>query len=219
MNFSYISNIFSSSSDTKDIANKDELHIVMILDESGSMNNIKYEMIKSINSFINEQKDVEGKPVKFTFVKFNNRINRIYNRIPLKECPELTEYMYTPNSTTALYDAIGDTINWFNKEKNVLMVIVTDGQENASKEYSKSTINNMISDKEKNNNWSYVYLSSDLSTKTQGDNIGLQKSIYKSNCVVAQEKFSDFLHCDLNNAVKNYRCKGVSVQKQLNNKF
>jgi len=101
-------------------------------------------------------------------------------------------------------------------EKDVLMVIVTDGQENASKRFSRSMINNFIEDKQKNNNWTYVYLFNDLSTATQGDSIGCMRSAVASNCVVQQENFGDYISSQLNSAIGNYRSQGVSVQSQLN---
>lgn len=139
----------------------------------------------------------------------------IQNKL-LNNVNNLSNCDYVPNGSTALFDAIGDTVNWFRNEKNVLMVIVTDGQENASKKYNRSEINAMIEDKKKHNDWSYVYLSSDLSTELQGNNLGLKTSYYTSNCQVVQDKFGDFVGKKLSSALTNYRKKGVSVQSQLN---
>jgi hypothetical protein len=96
------------------------------------------------------------------------------------------------------------------------MVIVTDGQENASKQFTKSDITKMIDEKKRENNWTYVYLSSDLSTQIQGNNIGLQESITTSNCQVSHKKFGDFIGHTLNNAIKISRETGITVQCQLN---
>ena len=77
-------------------------------------------------------------------------------------------------------------------------------------------INNFIEDKQKNNNWTYVYLSNDLSTATQGDSIGCMRSAVASNCVVQRESFGEYISSQLNSAIGNYRSQGVSVQSQLN---
>ncbi len=190
--------------------------IVLILDESGSMEPIKNDMIKSINDLIKEQQQVKERPSTFTLVKFNNVIHRYISNKSLNDIKLLSFEDYNPNGPTALYDAIGDTINWFRNEKDVLLVIVTDGQENSSKKYSKHQINQMIEDKKNKNNWSYVYLSNDLSTKLQGDNIGLRESFSTTNCQIPQENFGKYISKNLNVAITNCRQKGISVQNQLN---
>ena len=158
--------------DSQPVPHTDTFKIVMILDESGSMESIRDSMIKAINSLILEQSQVSGRETTFTLVKFNNEVKRVIENKPLSEVKPLTQEHYKPNGSTALFDALGDTISWFRNEKEVLMVIVTDGQENASKRFNRSMINNFIEDKQKNNNWSYVYLSNDLSTASKGDSIG-----------------------------------------------
>lgn len=190
--------------------------IVIVLDESGSMGSISDSMRNSINDLIIEQKQVEGRNATFTLVKFNENVNRVVENIPLNDVHEIKSHEYKPHGTTALYDAIGDTVNWFRNEKDVLMVIVTDGHENSSRRYKKQQVNNMIQDKETNNNWSYVYLSCDLSTFDQGDNMGLKTSKFKSNCVVNKKEYGNFMSKNLNTAIKNYRSSGLSVQEQLN---
>lgn len=205
---------------TKPVTSNNFFKIVIVLDESGSMGSIKDSMRNSINDLIMEQKQVEGRQATFTLVKFNNKINRVVENMHLDNVRDIKESEYRPNGTTALYDAIGNTVDWFRNEKDVLMVIVTDGAENSSKSYKKHDITRMIKDKETNNNWSYVYLSCDLNTFTQGNNIGLQESTYASNCVVEQKDYGNFVSQNLNSAISNYRNNGISVQSQLNsNKF
>lgn len=119
----------------------------MVLDESGSMEAIKKDMLKSINDLITEQKQVKGRPATFTLVKFNDKVSRVIQNKSLDQVNVLTSEDYVPNGSTALYDAIGDTVNWFRNERDVLMVIVTDGQENASTNYNKHNITQMIDNK------------------------------------------------------------------------
>lgn len=193
--------------------------IVVVLDESGSMNTIKNEIKNSLNDLIREQKQVEGRPATFTLVKFNDRVNRVIQNTPIKFVRELNEYDYQPNGTTALYDAIGDTIEWFRNEKDILMVIVTDGMENASKTFRRQRVMDMIKEKEKEYGWNYVYLSNDLKTEEQGDSIGLACSDYSANCCVSQSNYGGFLSNNLNSAISNHRRGGASVQRQLNQQF
>lgn len=200
------------------VKHSDGYKIVIVLDESGSMEDIANEMRKSINSLIKEQKTVD-RPCSFTLVKFNQDVKRVLCNRDLKEVRLLTQEDYRPNGTTALYDAVGDTINWFRYERDVLMVVVTDGQENASKKYRKSRVMEMLKEKEDYCGWSYVYLGCDLQTAKQGDSMGFQKSAQASNCCVMKEGYSKFIDGDLNIAIKNRRTQGISVQAQLNRKY
>jgi len=177
----------------KPVTFDDFFKIVIVLDESGSMMCIRDQIIKSINDLIMEQKQTKGKPTTLTLVKFNDNVNRVITNKLLTNVDNLSYADYNPSGSTALYDAIGDTINWFRNEKDVLMVIVTDGQENASKRYTRTQINQMIDEKKEKNAWTYVYLSSDLNTQMQGNNIGLQQSQYTSNCCVRQDNYGKFI--------------------------
>ena len=131
------SNIDKILNDDTPVESNDLFKIVLILDESGSMDNIREKMLHSINDLIKEQKQIKDRPATFTLVKFNDGINRKFNNSPLENVNFLTPEDYVPSGTTALYDAIGSTINWFRNEKDVLMVIITDGQENASKKWQQ----------------------------------------------------------------------------------
>jgi len=224
MNFLNFHQKFTQNNEQKNILDKPVKHsdcfkIVVILDESGSMEPIRDKMINSLNDLIMEQKQIKNRPCNFTFVKFNNIVNRVIENKNINEILPLSKNNYIPSGSTALYDAIGNTINWFRYERDVLMVIITDGQENASTKFKKSQINNMLDEKQKYCGWSYVYLCNDLSTSTQGNDIGFSKSNFASNCVVHQSNYDNFLKNDLNIAIKNFRNDGVSVQKQLNKKF
>jgi Mg-chelatase subunit ChlD len=193
----------------------DIFKIVIILDESGSMETIKNKMIDSINDLIKEQKQVKERTATFTLVKFNDRVNRVVKNKLLPDTKYITTEDYNPLGSTALYDAIADTINWFKNEKNVLMIIVTDGQENASRYYSKRDVYNMIENKKKRDEWSFVYLSNDLRTAEQGEHIGLSNSLNSSNCILNPNDYGDFVSNELNTAIKNYRRTGMSIQRQL----
>jgi len=192
------------------------LKIVIVLDESGSMDTIKEQMIKAINDLIKEQRTVKGRPATLTLVKFNDRIDRVIKNQQLDTVNLLSDRDYCPNGSTALFDALGSTINWFRYESDVLMVIVTDGLENASKDYNKNVINEMLDEKKQNRGWSYVYLSNNLENSSQGVSMGLNSDSTCSNVVVDQSRYGSYLSKNLNSAISNCRKYGMSVQSQLN---
>jgi Mg-chelatase subunit ChlD len=135
--------------DNTPVDHTDNYKIVVVLDESGSMESIGAQMRKALDDLIKEQKQIKERPCNFTLVKFNNDVRRVVKNKSLSNVRDLTIEDYNPNGSTALYDAIGDTINWFRYERDVLMVIITDGQENASRKYKKDNITKMIKEKEK----------------------------------------------------------------------
>lgn len=200
------------------VEHSDDYKIVLVLDESGSMGSIRDDMISAINDLIAEQKTVD-RPCRFTLVKFNTDIKRELVNIDLKHVEPLTHISYAPGGSTALMDAIGDTVDRFRYEENVLLVIVTDGQENSSSVYRKDEINKLLKEKSEHRKWTYVYLANDLSVSKQGDDLGCKRSMYSSNCQVAQDKYGGFIRNELCSAIKECRTKGVSVQHQLNKDF
>jgi uncharacterized protein YegL len=155
-------------------------NIVMILDKSGSMSSIQSDIIGSINQFITDQKKIAD-TATFTFVTFSDNVEVVFFKKPLSEVQTITDNDYKPTGSTALFDAIGLTINKFEHDKDVLMVIVTDGQENASKRYKRKEIFDMVSKHKGKNGWNFIYLSADIDTFDQGTSLGFGTSGFAGN--------------------------------------
>jgi hypothetical protein len=200
----------------KSQTNPASLKIVMVLDESGSMADIKLKIIKSINDFVMEQQQLKSDGTTMTLLKFSDKLKYVFQRKPLEDIREITPFDYMPDGSTALYDAIGNAIEQFKEESNVIMVIVTDGQENASKNYTRSKITDMINKCKSNKLWNFVYLSSDIDTFTQGNNIGMANSFQSTNYVTQKECMGSYLSQDLSRAVKAQRVTGVNMNSILN---
>ena len=120
-------------------ANKKSTDITMILDRSGSMGRIHEQVIRSFNDFLTEQKAVEGE-AKISLIQFDNEYEVNYEGIDIQKAEDLNATTYMPRASTALNDAIGRTITNMKvrlKETNekVVVVITTDGMENASVEF------------------------------------------------------------------------------------
>ena len=121
----------------------EEMDIVFLLDRSGSMGGIETDTIGGYNSYINEQKKNNA---KVTTILFDDKYEMLTKREDIKNIKKLTNKEYYVRGCTALLDAIGNTINFMDKEKanKVMFVITTDGMENASKEFTRAKIKEMI---------------------------------------------------------------------------
>ena len=155
--------------------------IIFILDESGSMDPNKKEIIDSINSFIDEQKII-NKNSLFSLITFNSIPTVIFDNVPLSNINHITLDQYNPNNMTALNDAIGNAILLNKNKKNIIFVILTDGEENCSKFFSTKKIKSLILDMESNNNWKFIYLGANQDSFNVGSNIGISQCFnYEAN--------------------------------------
>jgi len=150
-------------------SNKDE--IICIIDRSGSMDKIRSDAEGGFNAFITEQKKVEGAGANVTIVEFDNTTATICERIDIQD---VESYVLKPRFGTALYDAIGMTINGsdYTGEGKVIVVIVTDGDENASQEYSQESVFKLISER-KEQGWEFLFLAANQDAMTTGMGLGM----------------------------------------------
>lgn len=163
-----------------DISSNEKTHIICILDRSGSMASIIDDSIGGFNTFLDEQKKLPDEAT-ITVALFDDKYDLIYDNVDIKKAEELTKNEWMPRGSTALYDAIGKTINsekeklnklGVEKPSKVLVCIVTDGYENASREYSKDNIKSLISDCEKDD-WNFIYLAANQDAMTVGNSFGV----------------------------------------------
>lgn len=144
---------------------KTRIFNLIILDESGSMLSIKNEAINNVNeslqTIVKAQKENPDQEHYVTFVSFNNRHKTIWDRIPATEAKTITENDYNPSCSTALYDAMGFSLNELHSNvahnDRVLVTIVTDGMENASREYNGNAIKILV-DELKAKGWVFAYM-------------------------------------------------------------
>ena len=150
--------------------------IVFVMDASGSMLNMGDEPIQGLNSFYTKQK--ESGDFTSTLVFFSNDVIFHHQNINGKDVPTLTNKDYYCNGMTALYDAIGKSIEYQRniKTENVIFVILTDGHENASCEYRKHTIRTLIENMEKEHKWLFIYLGANQDSFEVSQGIGIRHS-------------------------------------------
>ncbi len=136
--------------------------ILIILDESGSMYHQREKVIDSFNKFIEEQKDIKTDFAKLYLVKFNSIINTVFHDEELNKVKWLKFRDYQPQQQTALYDAICKSIKLVQTNKNederVICLIMTDGKENCSTEYTIHDVRSMITENESKGDWTFLYI-------------------------------------------------------------
>ena len=153
--------------------------ITMILDRSGSMGRIHEQVIRSFNDFLTEQKAVTGNAT-LSLIQFDDQYEVNYECINVQDVDELTATTYEPRGMTALNDAIGRTITNMKKrlkdsKDNVVVVITTDGMENASVEFRRSQIRAMIQECETKLGWKFMYLAADDASFDEYEGMGMER--------------------------------------------
>jgi hypothetical protein len=199
------------------VPNNEKTHIICILDRSGSMAGIMSDSIGGFNTFLKQQKELPDEAT-ITVALFDDRYELIYDNIDIKKAEELTSKIWYPRGSTALYDAIGKTIFYdiatFEKHGNekpakVLVCIVTDGQENSSREYSLGAIKDLIKGCEKNN-WNFIYLAANQDAFSVGQSFGV--SAGNTFTYTASADGVANMSATLNSASINYRSMTSSSQ-------
>ena len=144
--------------------------LVFILDRSGSMDPLTKDTIGGFNSLLREQREKDGGCL-VTTVLFNSRMQRVHDRLDICEVPEMTEKDYRANGSTALIDAIGETIGHIEKvhkyirpedvPEHTLFMITTDGLENASRMHTSDEVKQMI-ERKKKDGWEFVFVGANI---------------------------------------------------------
>lgn len=146
-----------------------DMDVVFLLDRSGSMRGIEEDTIGGYNSYIESQKNNN---VKVTTVLFDNQYEMLTDREDISNIKELTNKDYYVRGSTALLDAIGRTINYIDSKNpnKVIFIITTDGLENASREYNKEQIKELIKG---HSNWEFMYIGANIDSYSEGTSIGI----------------------------------------------
>lgn len=164
---------------------KTRIFNLIILDESGSMSSIKKEAIDSVNETVqticHAQKRHEDQEHYVTLVTFNDYVKTVYECVKAEEVKELTAETYQPNCCTALYDAMGMSLNALKpkaaKDDRVLVTVVTDGYENSSKEYNGKAIKALV-DELKNEGWVFTYIGANQDVEKVAASISIHNSLH-----------------------------------------
>lgn len=185
--------------------------IVVILDRSGSMESIRPAVVDGFNKFIQEQKQIPGECAVSLF-QFDDIYEEVFIRKPLSAVPSLE---LLPRGWTALLDAVGKTVTSMgqcyaampeeNRPSRVLCLIITDGNENASTEYKKPRIAEMIKHQREKYSWEFVFLGSDESALQ----VASELRIPHVARFYASDRGVHALFATNSSAVSNYRSGGA----------
>ncbi len=153
--------------------------IVMITDRSGSMSSVADDAIGGFNRFLADQQAMPGS-ANLTLVLFDDEYLEPHFRVPLAGVPPLTPETYRPRGTTALYDAIGRAVTHLQQsipaEAKVIVCIITDGYENASKEWTWSSVKQLV-DQKTNHGWEFVFVAGNIDAEVAGGQIGIHHTL------------------------------------------
>lgn len=183
--------------------------IVLVLDASGSMEQIANDIRGSVNSFIQQQKDGPVDGTRMSLIVFSDEAKEVFSKKQLADVKAITTDDYKCNGYTALYDAIGMAINHHSDEKDALVVIVTDGEENRSR-MTYSELTKKIEDK-KTAGWKFIYLANEPKVSQAGSSLGFASaavgSMYSAtnNLAVGYHNMAPALQRGVSDAVQSFR--------------
>jgi uncharacterized protein with von Willebrand factor type A (vWA) domain len=157
--------------------------IIFLLDRSGSMSGLEKDTIGGFNAFIKNQSQLDGETL-VTAVLFDDCYEILWNGISAKQVT-LTDKEYYVRGSTALLDALGKTIldvgyrlSQTEEEKRpakVIFVITTDGEENASREFTYSKVKELIQHQQEKYNWEFIFMGANLDAAKEADSLGIQQ--------------------------------------------
>ncbi len=162
--------------------NKTEL--VFILDRSGSMGGLETDTIGGFNSTLEDQRKLEGE-TRVSTILFDNQFEELHDRIDLKDIQALTSQQYFVRGSTALYDAVAMGIRKIANVQaavkteaqadKVIVVIITDGYENSSRETSAAMLKKMIKEK-RAEGWEFIFMGANIDAALAAGEIGISAS-------------------------------------------
>ena len=167
---------------------KTNIYNVVILDQSGSMESIRQEAIDGYNETLQtikaaQRQHADAQEHFVTLVVFNgSATDMVYDRTACATAAELTRETYKPDSNTPLYDAMGQTLSKFRNtldakaDNKVLVTVITDGQENASREYTGKQIHQMVNEL-KTQGWVFTYIGANHNVEEAAKSIGVSNSL------------------------------------------
>ena len=164
---------------------KTRIFNLLVLDESGSMSSIEKQAVDSVNETLQSvraaQKKYDDQEHFVSFVTFNSDgIKTILDRVEAKRAEDITPDQFNPACCTPLYDAIGISVNELKKSvaenDKVLVTIITDGYENASKEYNQTSVK-ALTEKLGKEGWTFAYIGANQDAMAVSHDLGIKNAM------------------------------------------
>ena len=182
-------------------------HIYFLLDRSGSMQSIKSDTEGGFTAFIDEQRRTAGE-CRVTLAQFDNHYDVVYADRPIADVPPLD---LQPRGSTALLDAMGRLVtdagarlaalHEAQRPASVIVAIMTDGLENASKEWSHPAIKALVEQQTRQYGWQFMYMGADQDAIEVGRNIG----VAAANSITYGRGKSQEVMANVSDKVRRYR--------------
>ena len=185
--------------------------IIFILDRSGSMACVEDETIKGYNDFLKKERKNSG-DVYVSTILFDDKYELLYLRENIKNVKKLTKNEYYARGCTALMDAVGKTITDMDRKIDInhrtVVVIMTDGLENASCEFTREQVKKMI---KKHKNFEFVFLGANIDSYQEGTSLGISKNRI-ANFTQDERSIGNVFTC----ASKLCEGKNINLQEEIN---
>lgn len=152
-------------------------HVFAILDRSGSMSGLESDTIGGYNGFLDKLRKQRG--IRVTLTLFDHEFEQPYADVPIKDAPKLDSKSYFVRGSTALIDAFCRTINEgkskVKKADKAIVLVITDGYENASRENTSADMKKLVADLEARDNWTFTYLGANQDAWAVAERWGFSK--------------------------------------------
>jgi uncharacterized protein YegL len=170
-----------------------DLNIFFLLDGSGSMAKLQEDVVGGLNSFIEEQQKAKSK-TRFWLTVFDTRVTAPFEAADITDVPKLNTSTTLLGGCTALLDALGKTLIEAEKAKDVkkrenLVIVYTDGEENASKEFTKNQIAQLREKLEGQGNWTFTFMGADFDAFAEASKYGFANT---NTATVTKDHLANF---------------------------
>ena len=159
---------------------KKQTYIALVIDRSGSMNDVRNEAFSGINEQLNTIRlnAKKGGKTFVTYIQFDDQIDVVFDQTAAEKIQDITYSQYEPRGSTAMLDAIGHAIDGFQKtvtetsDTAYLLIVISDGYENASSKENYASLSEKIKKLEATGKWTFTYMLSNVDLEAMAKKLG-----------------------------------------------